>query len=492
MKRLNKLIAVFASAVMAVALAVPVLSFADASNTGGTDAVGSTESVGSVLGTPTLVPDLSVGEDAVEEEPVVPEGDCTVTVEYYENVTYEEPGIPPGEDNRYHLGTRVLTGFKEGDVLNAWDYVIKLPGFFFFDGWPGTLTVSSNPDENLIELFYFRLWSSSYTVNYYLLEGADLSADTWDEALEPEDVEFVKFGSEVFENQPYGELVEGDAYEYQIDGTYVVDAYPAEIRVGTDTDNSVINVLYVAASAVPPQGGGAGDGAGPGTGNPTTPSQPGGSGGGTSAPSNPGTPNAPSVTPPSAGDVPGSGDVIDPGSGDGAGGTPGTTLPGGSTGSGGAAAAPSRPAGTVTLPSDQTFNRDEMSAVLPNDAARQEASELFRDFINSERAEGEMEITDEMLADTVDPTQARLIRAAYDTGFEQGQAAAGEHAFSLVDHIVCIVIILVLLVLCIVAFWLYYRERRRNAELTKEAELVEPTSSTPLASSSEPGSAPAE
>ncbi len=133
----------------------------------------------------------------------------------------------------------------EGDVLNAWNYVLDLPGHFFFDGWPLNMTVTTDPVQNVFDLIYVKLWDSEYTVNYYLMTGADLSADTWTEALAPEDVDFIKMGSQTFEDQRFDALIEGDAYEYKLDGMYVVDTYPAEIRLGTDSDNNVINVLYV-------------------------------------------------------------------------------------------------------------------------------------------------------------------------------------------------------------------------------------------------------
>ena len=75
------------------------------------------------------------------------------------------------------------------------------------------------------------------------MENADLTADNWKDALAPDDVKFVKMGSETFTNQRFDQLVKGDAYEYKIDGTYVVDTYPSEIRVGVNPDDNVINVL---------------------------------------------------------------------------------------------------------------------------------------------------------------------------------------------------------------------------------------------------------
>ncbi|MDE8685651.1 hypothetical protein P0G11_14080, partial [Adlercreutzia rubneri] len=75
------------------------------------------------------------------------------------------------------------------------------------------------------------------------------TADNWKGSLAPDDVKFGKMGSETFTNQRFDQLVKGDAYEYKIDGTYVVDTYPSEIHVGVNPDDNVINVLYVPDSA---------------------------------------------------------------------------------------------------------------------------------------------------------------------------------------------------------------------------------------------------
>ena len=147
------------------------------------------------------------------------------TIMYYENVSYDDGDVEPDEEGRVLLGTYELKDVHVGQTLNAWDYVVDIPGYFFWDGWPQNLTLSENPDDNVIKLFYFKLWNNEYTVNYYLMENADLSADNWKDALKPDDVKFIKMGSETFTDQRFDKLVKGDAYEYKIDGTYVVATY---------------------------------------------------------------------------------------------------------------------------------------------------------------------------------------------------------------------------------------------------------------------------
>lgn len=183
-----------------------------------------------------------------------PADDCSITLNYYEMVMFDDPDVPKDENGLRLMGTRTLSGFHEGQELTAWSYVVDIPGYFFWDGWPNRMVVSRDPSQNVYTLNYVRLWNSEYTVNYYLMTGADLTADSWSGALAPQDVEFTKLGSETFTNQRFDKLIVGDAYEYKIDDTYVIDTYPTQIRLGTDPDNNVINVLYTPTSATLPDG----------------------------------------------------------------------------------------------------------------------------------------------------------------------------------------------------------------------------------------------
>lgn len=213
----------------------------------GVPGTGSANSGQGAGGTTDSAPDGDAGQESGAQA-----GDCTATIRYLENPIEIEPGDVIEEDGRILLGTYTVTGLHEGDVLNAWNYVINIPGYFFFDGWPLNLTVSSDPAQNVVTLTYVRLSNSEYTVNYYVMDGADLTADNWADALKPEDVTFTKIASETFEDQLYDKLVEGDAYEYQVDGLYVIDTYPAEIRLGLDPDDNVINVLYTTSYTTGP------------------------------------------------------------------------------------------------------------------------------------------------------------------------------------------------------------------------------------------------
>ena len=127
----------------------------------------------------------------------------TATIMYYENVSYDDGDTEPDENGRVLLGSYELTDVHVGQTLNAWNYVVDIPGHFFWDGWPQNLTLTDNPSDNVINLFYFKLWNNEYTVNYYLMENADLTADNWKDALAPDDVKFVKMGSETFTDQRF-------------------------------------------------------------------------------------------------------------------------------------------------------------------------------------------------------------------------------------------------------------------------------------------------
>lgn len=217
----------------------------------------STQSVVDTQGNELEVPTSTMQNQALVNDGdagLSPADNCSITLNYYEVVNFDDPDVPKDENNLRLMGTRTLSGFHEGQELTAWDYVVNIPGFFFWDGWPNRMVVSRDPSQNVYTLNYVRLWNSEYTVNYYLMTGADLTADSWGEALAPQDVEFTKLGSETFTNQRFDKLIVGDAYEYKLDGTYVIDTYPAQIRLGTDPDNNVINVLYTPTSTTLPDG----------------------------------------------------------------------------------------------------------------------------------------------------------------------------------------------------------------------------------------------
>ena len=311
---------------------------------------------------------------AAETPATAAEIPTTATIMYYENVSYE------------------LTDVHVGQTLNAWNYVVDIPGHFFWDGWPQNLTLTGNPSDNVINLFYFKLWNNEYTVNYYLMENADLTADNWKDALAPDDVKFVKMGSETFTNQRFDQLVKGDAYEYKIDGTYVVDTYPSEIRVGVNPDDNVINVLYVPDSANLPD-------------DIEVPTD-------TTPPSDATQPD--DTTPP---DDSGNGDN----SADQAADDSGADKPADDSSADKPADTPSTDgSATPSLPNDTTFDKDEIEGVLPDDVK----DEVVKDFIESGDAQDKTEITEEMIENPVSKSDADYVKNVYETGLKEGEKLA--------------------------------------------------------------------
>lgn len=316
----------------------------------------------------------------------------TATIMYYENVSYDDGDTEPDENGRVLLGSYELTDVHVGQTLNAWNYVVDIPGHFFWDGWPQNLTLTDNPSDNVINLFYFKLWNNEYTVNYYLMENADLTADNWKDALAPDDVKFVKMGSETFTDQRFDKLVKGDAYEYKIDGTYVVDTYPSEIRVGVNPDDNVINVLYVPDSANLPD-------------DIEVPTD-------TTPPSDATQPD--DTTPP---DDSGNGDNSADQPADGS----GADKPADDSSADKPADTPSTDgSATPSLPNDTTFDKDEIEGVLPDDVK----DEVVKDFIESGDAQDKTEITEEMIENPVSKSDADYVKNVYETGLKEGEKLA--------------------------------------------------------------------
>ena len=306
---------------------------------------------------------------AAETPATAAEIPTTATIMYYENVSYDDGDTEPDENGRVLLGSYELTDVHVGQTLNAWNYVVDIPGHFFWDGWPQNLTLTGNPSDNVINLFYFKLWNNEYTVNYYLMENADLTADNWKDALAPDDVKFVKMGSETFTNQRFDQLVKGDAYEYKIDGTYVVDTYPSEIRVGVNPDDNVINVLYVPDSANLPDD--------------------------IEVPTD--------TTPPS--------DATQPDD---------TTPPDDSGNGDNSADQAADDSGADKPADDTTFDKDEIEGVLPDDVK----DEVVKDFIESGDAQDKTEITEEMIENPVSKSDADYVKNVYETGLKEGEKLA--------------------------------------------------------------------
>ena len=286
-----------------------------------------------------VVPEAATTEtqDEPDQESANPPATGLTAIIYYvELVNSDDPdhGLTIGDARL--MGTRVLTDLTEGDVLHAWDYVEDIPGYFFFDGYPRYLTISTDESKNYIELDYGNLSNSQFTVNYYLMTGADLTADTWSEALEPDEVTFTKMGTSTFTGRPASQLIQGDAYEYKLNDLYVIDSYPSEIVLDPNPENNVLNVLYTPAADLGPED----------VLTPDTPTAP-----------------DPSPIPPATGDIPD--ETPD---------TPSDTV---------TPDAPDAPA--TTLPDGSVLTEDEVVSLLP--AGSDSNPELINDFVGDPRTD---------------------------------------------------------------------------------------------------------
>lgn len=240
---LAKGLAVFIAVIMSIFFAYPDLSYGD-NEESMAEASTNEEALDSSS--------LSSNDDKSEEnnEMLDPSASETyITVRYNEYYNYDDEGNPIDVGQRL-LGEREFPA-TVGNKINVWDYVADIPGFFLWDGWSVNSTVSANPDDNIIELFYMRLSISTYTVNYYAMTGADLTADNWNDALAT-NPEFHFLGQNTYTGQLYGKLVNGDKHAVDLEDAYIAGTFPESIRLTLDPDKNIINVLYVPKAAVGP------------------------------------------------------------------------------------------------------------------------------------------------------------------------------------------------------------------------------------------------
>lgn len=305
-----------------------------------------------------------------------------ITVNYYEHYIHDEDGNPSEEGTRL-LGSRAFPA-TAGEHANTWDYVADIPGFFFWDAWPANLVISENPDDNVLDLFYMRLSASTYTVNYYAMTDADLSADTWAGALAAHP-QFYFLGHETFTGQLYDKLVTGSQVATPIDEAYTVGTYPDSIRLTMDPEDNVINVLYAPKAANLPDDMDATEGEE--------------------------TPDTPDVEQPDTPDEGNGGEDTDnPDNGDGE----DVEKP-----------SPDEPDNpTPDAPdTDAPDNGDDNESEEPP-IGYPPIGDVLAPGNGDSDSNGEIEITDEMLDKAPTPQQAQAMKDAYNTGVEQGAALA--------------------------------------------------------------------
>lgn len=190
----------------------------------------------------------------------------SVTFYHTEAVYYDDPTYVPEDDPRY-AGYRLLRpvtidGFKAGDVVQAWDYIGREPGFTFYDGWPREIVVSEDESKNAFQLNYYRNMSDC-TINHYVISGAEegaldvsgASLPGGQQAVAPE-LKVTKVATESLENQLFLDALDSETFadvsklanpenpEEVLEGMTLVGAYPQKLQVMMDPQKNEISLFY--------------------------------------------------------------------------------------------------------------------------------------------------------------------------------------------------------------------------------------------------------
>lgn len=252
---------------LAVSLAAtPMAAFATDGESAAAAAIAETEAA--APSAPEKQPEAA-GEDISEAEvvaPRVPEKQpeaagenetltTSVTVYYCEMVYYDDPSFNDPTGFRL-LGSHTFDGVKVGEEINLWEYAKDIPDFVHFDGWAVNPIASANPEENLVQMNYFRTKSPS-SVNYYLVtDGAETPEDA---PIDPsmgevdgESVAFWKMGSYEVESLRLGTEISSDACAVSLEGLTYLDADKAAIAVDAVPSRNEINLFYAADPADQP------------------------------------------------------------------------------------------------------------------------------------------------------------------------------------------------------------------------------------------------
>ncbi|MDE8701744.1 hypothetical protein PZH32_02070 [Adlercreutzia equolifaciens] len=193
------------------------------------------------------------------------DGDYSMTFYYIELVHYHDPELNHPSGLRL-LHTHTVTGLNVGDQLDTWDYVADLEGYLFFDAIPARPVVGEDEALNGVELRYMNPELNEYTVDYYrVCDGSDRLDDETSEApqsaeegispshiieiINGQPIVFERLKSVTVDCQPFNVKVHGDSLAHQIDNLVYLESYPSSIRVSTNAEDNVINLLYTDAMA---------------------------------------------------------------------------------------------------------------------------------------------------------------------------------------------------------------------------------------------------
>lgn len=386
------------------------------------------------LGSPAL-PLASKGTSSTS---CVGDGDYSMTFYYIELVHYHDPELNHPSGARL-LHQHTVTGLNLGDQLDTWDYVADIEGYLFFDAIPARPIVVEDEALNGVELRYMNPEMNEYTVDYYrVCDGSDHSdagtpdapegseedahGERFTEIFDGQPVVFEKIKSVTVDEQPFNVKVHGDDLAHHIDDLMYLESYPSSIRVSTDPEDNVINLLYADSMASLPDdtevpetpeegsgpdntpGNGGEDSSNPDNGN--TPDNgdgdtPGNGDGSESTPDDgdtPGNGNGPIDIPGSGADINGTPDTDDPSEDDAGENTPGTDND-------------DQPDTTPTPGVDDTTNPDGGTADDEDDSADDSSDADGNEDTTVETADGKP-AADATLPQTGDPLSGPAALAA--------------------------------------------------------------------------------
>ncbi|MEY8459752.1 hypothetical protein AALA69_01285 [Eggerthellaceae bacterium 24-137] len=190
--------------------------------------------------------DKDASDDLPQEEKLT-----SMTISIYEMVYYEDPTFNDPSCLRL-MEERTVEGLKVGQTIELWDYVDPPEGFLFFDGWPRNPVMSENPDENKVQIHYFRYQSPS-VINYYLVgeaAGVPLAKDApIINDVDGVPVSFWKMGSYDVENLTIGAEITSDECAVPLDHLVYLASDKSSIAVEPLASHNEINLFYTIDTA---------------------------------------------------------------------------------------------------------------------------------------------------------------------------------------------------------------------------------------------------
>ncbi len=208
---------------------------------------------------PSSVPTPSVesasNELSVDQPSGAEAAETTVTVYYCEMVHYDDPSFNDPTGFRL-LGSYTYDGVVVGEEIEPWDYVRDVPDYVFFDGWVTDPIASADPEQNTVQLNYFRT-KSPCTVNYYSISDGDAFADnpgidTVISEIDGQAVRFDRMGTYEIESQPLGTEIDSSLLAVPVDNMTYVDADKESVVVAGAVASNELNLFYTPVLAAEP------------------------------------------------------------------------------------------------------------------------------------------------------------------------------------------------------------------------------------------------